>query len=290
MKAENSTRAKGHGRMKKAWEWLRPHIPGALLELLVFALVAFPATYFLEQRIAGRQQAQADTLASTAEVQENLRFARQLSIQNGEANRDGGTKPMNGIDLHGANLSGLQLGCRSRETVCKDTPLPGLASDAAQLIKADLAGVNLSFTDLTGAMMFEANLSSATLARTRLFGANLVGANLVNAYLSAPADIGPDDAGYCCIQGAYLDNAKLDDADMTGANLKFARLIDAHMSGAKLVGANLTAADLSGVDLSGADLTDAKLSTSDLDSICFDDETRWPKSIPRPSNPNGCKD
>jgi uncharacterized protein YjbI with pentapeptide repeats len=292
MGAENPTRAKGHRRMRKAWTWLGPHLPGALLELVVFALVALPATYFLEQRIAGRQQEQAETLASTAEVQENLRFARQLSIQNGGASQDGGTKPMNGIDLHGANLSGLELGCRTHETFredehpCKDGPIP---RDAAQLIEANLAGADLSFTDLTGAMMVQADLSSARLARARLGGANLTGANLVGAYLSAPAHINPDHLGYRTVSGAYLAKARLEFADMTGANLEYAWLMDAKMRGAKLVGADLSSADLLGADLRGADLTDAKLS-SRRDFICVDDKTRWPKSVPRPSNPNGCKD
>jgi hypothetical protein len=100
MGAENPIRARGPRRMKELWESLRPELPAAFLELLVFVAVALPATWLLEQRISGRQ-----------EVQENIRFARELSIQNG------GTKPMNGIDLHGANLRGLQLGCRSNETI-----------------------------------------------------------------------------------------------------------------------------------------------------------------------------
>ena len=76
---------------------------------------------------------------------------------------------------------------------------------------------------------------------------------------------------------------------MTGANLKFARLNDADLTGAKLVGADLTHTQFSGADLTGADLTDTELDTYFLDSVCFDDETRWPKSFSPPSNPNGCK-
>jgi uncharacterized protein YjbI with pentapeptide repeats len=277
MGAENPTRARGQW-IKQAWEWLRPHLPGAVLEFLVFVLVALPATFVLEQRISGRQ-----------EVQENIRFARELSIQNG------GNKPMNGIDLHGANLRGLQLGCRSNETIadvrlCKESPLKGLAPDAAQLIDANLAGADLSLTNLDGAMMVQANLSGATLARASLTWANLADANLVGAYLSAPADIDTDHLGYnLTISGADLRNATLDGANMTGANLKFARLNDADLTGAKLVGADLTHTQFSGADLTGADLTDTELDTYFLDSVCFDDETRWPKSFSPPSNPNGCK-
>jgi uncharacterized protein YjbI with pentapeptide repeats len=292
MGAENPTGAKGPRGMKKALEWLGPHLPGAFLELLVFALVALPATFFLEDRIAGRQQEQAEILASTAEVQENIRFARELSIQNG------GTKPMNGINLNGANLRGLELGCRTHETSsedkhhCKDG---WFAQDAARLIEANLVGADLSFTNLIGAILVQADLSGATIARTSLHSADLKGARLVDAYLSAPKDIDPFDIGYPPTnRGAYLDNAILNNANMTGANLKFARLIDTHLREAKLVGANLTVANLSGADfteadLSGADLSGAIIHHTTFNDICFNDQTRWPESIPRPSNPNGCK-
>jgi hypothetical protein len=99
-------RARGHRGMKKAWESLRRELPAAFLELLVFALVALPATYILEQRISGRQ-----------EVQENIRFARELSIQNG------GTKPMNGILL----VTPMRVGRRHRQL----PPARGLGHEAA---------------------------------------------------------------------------------------------------------------------------------------------------------------
>jgi hypothetical protein len=45
MAVESPARSKGPPRMKGAWSWLKPHLPGAILELLVFALVVLPATY-----------------------------------------------------------------------------------------------------------------------------------------------------------------------------------------------------------------------------------------------------
>ena len=106
-------------------------------------------------------------------------------------------------------------------------------------ITADLAGADLSRT----------NLARADLSRTNLAGANLSRANLAGADLT----------------GADLTGANLTGADLTGANLSRADL-----TGADLTGANLRWADLTGADLRWADLTEADLSEADL---------RWTKGL-----------
>lgn len=247
--------------MKKTWNWLRPHFPGAILEFLVFALVALPATYFLEQRIAGRQEDQAKLLAATAEVQENLRFARELSIRSGEP------KPMNGIDLQAANLSGLRLGCRPRAgSSDPGSPCEQPALDAAEMMGANLASADLSGTNLRGAILIRANLFRAMLGRSDLSWADLSGANLVEANLSGSGGIDLLDLGYREFAGASLEQANLRKADMTRANLTLARL--------------------NGADLRGANLTGAIMDRTIVESICFDDRTRWPKTRPQLPNPN----
>ena len=252
---------------------------------MAFALVALPATWYLEDRIADRQEAQTEQLASAAEAQENLRFARELSTQRG------GAKPMNGIDLRAANLSGLQLGCETRRAPLDAAyPCRGEypAPDAAHMIRANLAGADLTATDLTGAVLAQADLSGTRLVSTGLAGANLDDARLVDANLSASGDINLEALGATGVVGATLNGATLVSADLSGANLSYASVVAVVLINAKLTNANLTEAILSRADLRGADLTGATLTGAELDSICFDERTRWPQGFPRPTDPDGC--
>jgi uncharacterized protein YjbI with pentapeptide repeats len=300
---EHPSRAERPHLVTRAWSWFSPHLP----ELLIFVLVAAPVTFYLDRSIARRQEAQAVALASTAEVQENVRFARELALQAGRA------KPMNSIDLHGANLSGLDLGCRPRieksegEHPCaqfdEDDGTP--ASDTARMVRANLANADLSFADLTGAVLIEADLSNATLVQTELGGAVLAGANLAGANLSAFGDFNSEPLGVSDVGGAVLSKAMLDDADLTSADLRYALLstaslvrtklvsadlTDAILSGAYLREADLRGADLRGADLRGADLRGANLTGAKMEHICFDDQTRWPSGFTPPlSDPNSCK-
>ena len=90
---------------------------------------------------------------------------------------------------------------------------------------------DLSYTDLTGAYLYGANLYRVDLTR-----ANLIGANLTRAFLT----------------DANLRGADLRDANLRGANLMGANLRDANLRGADLMGANLTGAYLLGANLTGA--------------------------------------
>ena len=105
------------------------------------------------------------------------------------------------------------------------------------------AYADLSFADLSGAILNRANLSGANLRGAILNRANLSGADLSRALLS----------------GAFLNRANL-----SGANLKGAVLKGAVLSGAILNGADLSRADLSRANLSGANLRGAILNRADL--------------------------
>jgi uncharacterized protein YjbI with pentapeptide repeats len=87
---------------------------------------------------------------------------------------------------------------------------------------------DLSNADLTGAHLYDANLTCADL-----YGADLSGANLRDAYL-----YGADLAG-ANLRDAYLYGANLRDADLDRANLRGADLSGAYLLGADLGGANL---------------------------------------------------
>ncbi|MFG2402524.1 pentapeptide repeat-containing protein [Streptomyces lydicus] len=142
-------------------------------------------------------------------------------------------------DLTGADLSSATL----HETVlgAPDAPVPSQPSNLtnAVLWDANLTGASLAGTNLTGAILVDANLTGATLA-----GAHLHGAKLSAADKSLQAKI---------ISGTVTDSANLAHANLTAADLT-----DADLRGANLTGANLTNADLRGARLTGAKLTRAK--------------------------------
>ena len=133
------------------------------------------------------------------------------------------------------------------------------------LFGANLAGAQLPYADLGGALLTDADLRIALLAGARLDKAILNDADLTEAFLNI----------------AYLRSANLKGADLTEADLSYANLGDtylhrANLSGADLTGADLTDADLTSADLSGADLTEAELDGADLTGA------RWPEGAPVP--------
>ena len=165
--------------------------------------------------------------------------------------------------------------------VANPTPMNFTNCPNANFAGADLASLNLSYANLTGAQFVfpfslppeSANLSSANLSYANLAGAQFVGCAHPGVCVSAS------------VQGANLTNANLSfttlaecvffqffacgavdltDAVMPGANLSFADVQDGIMVSADLAGANLTGTNLGGAalgfaDLSGTNLTDANL-------------------------------
>lgn len=118
----------------------------------------------------------------------------------------------------------------------------------ADLIEANLAGVNLSNAILLGARLTRAKLSYANLSSADLGSAYLMEANLTKANLS----------------GAILRNAHLNDAHLNDANLTYAMLNETDLSRANLTGANLERTILANANLFGADFSYANLTGANL--------------------------
>ena len=165
---------------------------------LVLVLVGVGAAVW----IAGRQDQLARDLETASEIQENVRFVRQVSIDNPAV------KPFRGLNLHGAALSGLDLSCKNIDlgTGCADLRDADLSD--ADLSDAKLTGAKLVFANLTGAFVAFANLTRANLGSADLAGALVVGADLTYAVLS----------------GAELGGANLIGTDLTGARLDGTKL------------------------------------------------------------------
>lgn len=128
----------------------------------------------------------------------------------------------------------------------------------ANLVRADLAGKDLSKIDFSGASMNRANLSRAILTEANLSGADLSQANLNKAMLIKTKFIG------AILIEANLTDSTLEDTNLTGANLSKAMLTRLDLTLATLNGANLSEARMIGVDLKGVNLNGAKLIGTNL--------------------------
>jgi hypothetical protein len=103
-----------------------------------------------------------------AEIVENTRFVRQLSIEFPQQ-----PKPLTGTILAGASLAGLKL-------------------TGADLSAADMTGVSLTEAQLDGADLTDAVLVDADLTEADLTGASLAGADLTGAVLTGAMLTGAD--------------------------------------------------------------------------------------------------
>ena len=127
-------------------------------------------------------------------------------------------------------------------------------SMAALVAKAVALEVDLSGSDLSGAMLARTDLSGAILENADLRKANLVRVDLTGARL-AGADLGSAD-----LSGAILFKANLAKANLSDASLSMVNATWAILSGANLSESNFTKANLSGANLSDAELFETILS------------------------------
>jgi hypothetical protein len=170
--------------------WLSQHGIGVIGAVAAVAALVVAVNIANEQNrvardLATSQDKLARDLADAGEVQENTRFVRQVDIENAF------DKPFRRLNLRGATLSKLQLGCA-------DTSTPDQQYGCADMFDADLIDADLSDTILTGAILQEADLT----------GADLTGADLDNVCSdsgttwpagSTPPPVRPE--SFCTAQG-----------------------------------------------------------------------------------------
>lgn len=213
----------------------RDDLTRELLLAVVVGLALFWIANEVDSRRADRAEALATTQFQQAEVLENTRFVRQTAMQGPRT-----LKPFQGMNLTGAHLNGLRLGCPA-----------GAAGDVnagcANLSQTTLAEASLSGVDLTGALASEANLENAELVEAQLHASTF--------------------------RNATLSGARFYGANLSGADLIEAYLVDASLEGAILAGADLTGANLTGTDLTGVCYNTEVLDTQDFGKL---EATRWP--------------
>jgi uncharacterized protein YjbI with pentapeptide repeats len=249
----------------------------------------------LASAIAARQDDLARDLADQAEVLENTRFVRQIATSRGKT-----PKPFASINLRGAELGGLYLGCTNmrRRDGCAD------------FSRADLREANLTLTGLGGAILIHTDLHKANLDMANLSGALLYEANLAGVATKAKRDhevADPNirtsfrdaDLGHATLfqarlkdsdfRDALVYDANADEAVLSSANFHHATLDRSHLKRADLRRVNFRDAkmvrvDLTSADLRGADFTRADLRKAVLTDVCFDATTIWGSNSPPPSS------
>lgn len=142
---------------------------------------------------------------------------------------------------------------------------PGLwGSCALDLSNAYIPGVNLIDTDLSGVVLYRANMVGAALTNSRLRSVVAAGVDLSQANLGG-VDFSDADLRSAQMTRCWATGADFSRADLTGATLAASDLKKAVLLGTKV----------RGCDFSGADLAEA----SSIESVDHDGSTVWPAGM-----------
>jgi uncharacterized protein YjbI with pentapeptide repeats len=162
------------------------------------------------------------------------------------------------------------------------------ALDYVTLVGADLAGLDLSYLDMSGmvfnfADLSHTNMSNCDLTKAVMRGVKVEGTNFSNSSLSG-ATLENIKAHGAKFYKANLTRTSIIRADFTKADLRYANMAGILMkydaAGEQLSSllwhtdlsrANLEFADMRGVDLSGANFTSANLSEANISNSKIDE-------------------
>lgn len=125
------------------------------------------------------------------------------------------------------------------------------SGERADLMDADLRGIDLSYTNLSGADLRNANLSESDLTYVNLSNADLWNTNL----------------SYSELKCSDLWNTNLSESDLNNADLSYTNLRGANLSYTNLSYTDLRGADLRYANLNNANLWDANLRYAILNNI-----------------------
>lgn len=162
-------------------------------------------------------------------------------------------KPPPGLDVRGADLSGVDLShlplVRLRAGLSLEEGRHATV-EQSRAAAANLAKADLSQAQLQGAQLSWATLDEAVLVEAHLEGADLGKAGLVRAILAGTYLEGAD-LTKAHLEGSTLLEAHLEGALLRGAYLEGAYLFEAHLEGARLGGAYLEGTGLLGTHFEG---------------------------------------
>jgi uncharacterized protein YjbI with pentapeptide repeats len=190
------------------------------------------------------------------ELEEIVRFHPQFHwegmqilvnfVQNTISSKDDKRFPSSELLKNGSNqTSGIKVDIQAALTVIG-------RRDVSQDLTEEM--LDLSYVDIRGANLDNANLQRVILYRANLAGVSLIRANLCGTVLSAAN-----------LAGANLSQANMVQGILGAANLSSANLTEANLYQANLFLANLSSANLNGTNLDGANLRDANLDKTKLE-------------------------
>ncbi|HET8851230.1 MAG TPA: pentapeptide repeat-containing protein [Ktedonobacteraceae bacterium] len=170
---------------------------------------------------------------------------------------DGEQQKSLGLDMRGADLSGLNLSHLPMMRLRAGLSL--VEGRHATVEQSRAAAANLAKADLSQAQLQGAQLSWATLDEVVLVEAHLEGADLGKATLKqailAGTHLEGGDLMKAHLEGATLLEAHLEGAHLQGAFLEGANMLEAHLEGARLGGAHLEGTTLLGTHFEGKTLS-----------------------------------
>lgn len=158
--------------------------------------------------------------------------------------------PQSALEALQVAIENFKAGRRGIADLSREAVLEELAA-RRPLKGASGQSVDLSGTDLSGAVLEQGNWSGADFSRARLSGANLR-KSVLRSIRAAEASLTGADLSHC-----DLYKADLSGADLSGANLRNAFLNEANLAGAVFAGADLRFCKLTGANIAGADFRGA---------------------------------
>jgi uncharacterized protein YjbI with pentapeptide repeats len=266
------------GAVATWWREQRGELAKHAIIGFVVGVVLFLGACWWDARLQARQDGLSRDLANQAEVLENTRFVRSIATS-----KEDTPKPFASINLHGAELGGLNLGCSPRTLLgCADfrkadlqeANLTTASFAGAGFWEADLRKANLTDTDFSSAFFKDANLDGAATVQSAGFqDALLVRTTFVQARLAGTH------FSHAMLSDVKADEALLSRGDFRKAYLRRSRFNHADLRHAKFGGARMSHVDLTSADLRGADFRRADLRTTVLTDVCFDARTKWGSNV-----------
>ena len=203
------------------------------------------AGFVWDARQTRRDERLAESLARSAEALENVRFVRSTASTGVTVPR-----PFTGMELEGASLSNLNLGCKLDGD--PQRPLRVWIDEEAHC--ANFTGADLSRADLSSSLLNGGVFTRATMAESDMRAVEARRVSFAEADLSG--------------------------ADFSKALLAEVSLAETNLTGTRLTDATIAATDLRAVDLSAS----VDLETAQLVEVCHDQATRWPEGFEPPAS------
>ncbi|MBD5784616.1 pentapeptide repeat-containing protein [Cellulosimicrobium terreum] len=236
----------------------RSRIKGDLLVALVVGVVISTATVVVQWKLDRDAAAREESLAAQAELaaeqRDDLRFVREIASA-----PIGAARPFARLDLTGASLAGLPLGCTERGDV-----------DCASFVNSTLVATNLVGTDLRGARFEGSNATDASFA-----WADLREATFDVSRITSASFLGADLRGSSFVGSTVAAQSSLpsfEKSDLRGTTF---------------------ATEWDSMEEEFPNLDELMVSDGpglSFDDACWDATTVWPDDFePPPSNPESCR-